>query len=610
MNHKKHEKQPWITAGIIKSLKTKSKMHKQNFNAKSPQQQTLLTDKYNRYRNMLTQIIRKAKTIYWNKVFTETKYDIKQTWKNINNILRKTRNKHNFPNSFSHDGKILTNHNDIANAFNKYYINIGPSTASSIPQTTTNLSSLPIIPQASSFFMTPTTDEEIIRIIKQLKPKTSCGFDNINSKIIKLSNMTIALPLAHIINLSLSHGIVPNQMKLAKVIPIYKDKETNLIKNYRPISLLPSFSKILEKVVYKRLYNYFQEYNLLYSSQYGFRKNFSTELAILEFQNSIIKYIQNKKHCLGLFLDLSKAFDSLQHDILLNKMKHYGIRGVALDWFNSYISNRIQYVSYQNVNSINGNIMCGVPQGSVLGPLLFLIYTNDLPNISNHGKFVLFADDTNVIYTSSNIDQFENSINDDLQKIGDWFNSNKLSVNVGKTKYIMFGPKPYTQIPKLRLQLNNISIEQTDNIKFLGIIIQHNLSWEAHITNKCNKISQINAILSRLKNILPLNILETIYRSLIEPHLTYGVIAWGNATNKSLRRMKILQKRSVRQITKSKYNSHTDPIFIKLKILKFDDIIQLFCCKFYYKKVKGLLPSFHIKQLLTHEECNQNTRTT
>ena len=610
LKHKKHKKQPWITLGILKSIQTKSKLFKQKIRTQNEQQQTIAINKYNRYRNILNRVIKAAKRLYWDTVFTESKNDVKLTWKYINTILQRTQNKVNFPDSFRHNGNILTENKHIANAFNMHYINVGPTIANEIPNTTIDIDTMSNINNPHSFFLIPTTPEEIEKVINKLKPKTSCGFDEINSKIIKKSSMVIAIPLAHIINLSLEKGIVPDQMKIAKVIPIYKSKESDQMKNYRPISLLPSFSKILEKIVYNRLYTYLQEKQLLYKSQYGFRKNLSTELATLEFQNIIINYMQSKKQCLGLFLDLSKAFDSLQHNILLAKMQKYGIRGLALNWFESYLSGRRQYTNYKGINSEYETIVCGVPQGSVIGPLLFLIYTNDLPNISNNAKFVLFADDTNIIIEDNSIESLENKVNDILIKVGIWFNVNKLSINISKTKFILFTRKPYTQVNQIEIKLNNILIEQTDHIKFLGVTIQHNFSWEIHIRNIGNKVSQVNSNLSRLKNILPRITLETIYRSLVEPYLMYGTVAWGNAPNKYLNRLKVLQKRSIRHIAKTKYNSHTDPIFRTKRILKFEDIVKLNCCKLYHRKIHATVPQYHISQLLTHEQSVQSHMTT
>ena len=601
-NKSKHKKQPWMTTGILKSIQTKSKLYKQKANTR--QNQNLINEKYNNYRNLLNKIIRAAKNSYWHKSFSESKNDMKQTWQNINNILQKTRNKRNFPNMFKDGDQSYSIPKDISNAFNNYYVNLGPNLANKIPQTSQAECSMPTINHPGSFFFTPTIPQEIIDIIKKLKPKTSCGCDEINSKLIKNSSLVIAQPLSHVINLSLSHGIVPNQMKIAKVLPIFKGKENNIFKNYRPISLLPSFSKILEKVVYKRLYSYFQHHELFYKAQYGFRKNFSTELALLDFKNKIIQQIHKKKQNLGIFLDLSKAFDTLQHDILLNKIKHYGIRGIPYNWFKSYLSDRRQYVNFQNYNSEERNIGCGVPQGSILGPLLFLIYMNDLHNISNDGTFILFADDTNIIYTENNLNTLETKANNDLKKVGNWFNVNKLSINTEKTKFILFQTKAREQPSTISLVLNNMQIKQTFDIKFLGITVQWNFSWDIHLNKIANKVSQINSVLSRIKKTLPKNILEIIYKSLIEPHLNYGIMTWGCALKSHMKRLNILQKRSARLIDNSKYNSHTDPIFKTKNILKLEDLFKLNCCKFYYKKLKGSLPSYHTEQLYTLAETN------
>jgi hypothetical protein len=225
----------------------------------------------------------------------------------------------------------------IANAFNDYYIDIGPSLANNISTDHIPIqNSMPGLNLRNSLFLTPANELEISTIINKLKSKTSTGLDEISCKLIKQSDYVIVPALTYIINISMETGIVPNHMKMAKVIPVYKNKEINEIKNYRPISLLPAFSKILEKVVYKRLYQYFNNNGLFFNSQYGFRQGHSTELTINEFQDIIIKNIKNKLYSVGIFLDLSKAFNTLQHEILVNKLQHYGVRGIALKWFLNY----------------------------------------------------------------------------------------------------------------------------------------------------------------------------------------------------------------------------------------------------------------------------------
>lgn len=216
-------------------------------------------------------------------------------------------------------------------------------------------------------------------------------------------------------------------MKLAEVIPIFKAKDKESLNNYRPISLLPTFSKVLEKIVHKRLYSYLLTQSIFYESQYGFRSKHSTNHAVHELIDNVITSMDNKNSTLGIFLDLSKAFDTIDHKILLNKLEWYGVRGVALDWFRSYLSNRKRYVHYAQHKSNIYNIPCGVPQGSVLGPLLFIIYTNDLPNCLINSKAILFADDTTIYISSNNMTDLYIKSNYELECLTEWFRSNKLS---------------------------------------------------------------------------------------------------------------------------------------------------------------------------------------
>ena len=287
-----------------------------------------------------------------------------------------------------------------------------------------------------SLFLNPTDENEISNIIKLLKPKTSCGHDGISPKVLKKLYTGIISPVVHIINLSLSTGTIPMAMKLAKVVPIFKNSGSNeIMKNYRPVSLLPVLSKVLERIIYNRLFEDLVKHKILHTSQYGFQPNLSTELAILELQERLINTLNNKECCVGVFMDLSKAFDTLDHDILLNKLEHYGIRGIAHDLFRDYLTGRSQYVSIDGVNSIQLPITCGVPQGSILGPLLFLIYINDLATVSKNAITVLFADDTNTIYKSHSYQNLKHIVTEDLQNLSDWFKANKLALNETKAKF-------------------------------------------------------------------------------------------------------------------------------------------------------------------------------
>ena len=279
-----------------------------------------------------------------------------------------------------------------------FFTNIGPtlSNAIEVPPNKSYKDFLKDRIYATFHFETVTIDE-VKKIISKLKPKGSSGQDGISSALLKDINFTTVNIITLIINQSISTGIFPDKLKVAKIVPIFKKDNPHLTGNYRPISLLPVISKVFEKVVFSQLYSYFDQNGLLYKSQYGFRKGHSCEFAAMEVTDKIFQSLDKKKLPIALFLDFSKAFDTINHSILLNKLKHYGINGTALKWFSSYLTNRKQFVLYKGKMSKETTITTGVPQGSILGPLLFIIYINDIAKITNKFKFTIYADDTTLI---------------------------------------------------------------------------------------------------------------------------------------------------------------------------------------------------------------------
>ena len=361
--------------------------------------------------------------------------------------------------------------------------------------------------------------------VKNFKNGKSSGYDDISPSIVKSAIVFITKPLAYIFNLSISTGIFPDALKVAKVVPVFKKDDPHVFSNYRPISLLPCFSKILERLIYNRLDHFLTRFNILHDNQYGFRKNHSTDLALLDICNNISSSLNLNHHTIGIFLDLSKAFDTIDHGILLAKLHHYGIRGVALDLLSSYLSSRLQFTSFDSNLSGRLPVSCGVPQGSILGPLLFLLYVNDIPYSSTRFSFVLFADDTNIFLSHPNLNTLTNIFNTELIKVSNWFKANKLSLNVSKTNYIHFTKKKHNT-PVTRISIDNTPILPVDQTKFLGVIIDQNLTWKHHVTKTSNQVSKNIGILRRLRNTLPKHVLFTLYNTLILPYISYSNIAW------------------------------------------------------------------------------------
>jgi exonuclease III len=610
-NKYKHRKEPWITKGILVSMKTKEKLYIIMIKSRKSPTFKYNEQAYKTYNSIYNKCLRMAKNIHWKATFHETKNDSKKTWENIDILLNRNKAKASPPAVFSDHSRTYTTHTEIAQGFNNYFTKIGPSLAANIPHTQKSADQLlPPFSIPNSLFFTPTTPNEIFNILNSMKAKTSCGHDGLSPKLVKQCSANILTPLTHIVNLSMSTGHFPQEMKIAKVVAIYKKDNPASLENYRPISLLPTFSKILERTVYNRLYSFLQYNNILTPSQYGFRKKLSTEYAILELHDRIVQCIANREWCIGIFLDLSKAFDTLDHRILISKLKHIGIRGIALNWFHSYLSNRKQFTSFQNSHSQSNNLECGVPQGSILGPLLFLIYINDITHNLKYSKAILFADDTNLLINEHNFSKLIENVNQELSVIKTWFDSNKLSLNIAKTTYIIFH-LPQKKIPSsiIDIKIGQTNIKQTSHAKFLGVHIDENLNWKKHITTKANQVLKTSAILARLKHSIPTDTLRTIYNALILPQISYAIIAWGNIKNREMTRLKTLQKRAIRTITKAKYNSHTSPLFKKTKSLRLEDIYRLECTKFFIKSRNGVLPSYFSNQFITNSQIhNYNTR--
>ena len=484
----------------------------------------------------------------------------------------------------------------ISDEFNDFFVNIGPQLASTIKTDGKQYYDYLKTPMTSCMFLKPIVEEEVIKIIYKFNQNKSAGHDDIGNFIVKRIAKEISVPLTLIFNTSISTGIVPDELKIAKVIPIYKKDSPEVFSNYRPVSVLPCFSKILERLVFNRCMNYLDTHDILNKKQFGFRCNHSTYMAILELVDKISMAVENNETTAGIFLDLSKAFDTIDHNILLYKLEYYGFRGKVLKWFTDYLYNRKQYVLYNSYKSEYKNILCGVPQGSILGPLLFILYVNDITNTSNVLEFVLFADDTTITYSHSDIISKFDMINSELQEVTNWFKANKLSVNASKTNYMLLGTnhKLSRLDENASIILDNTHLKRVNDTKFLGVTIDENLNWTNHIETISKNISRGVGIINKLKHFVPEGVLYSLYCTLILPYINYGIIAWGSSNKSNLDRILKLQKKSVRIIFNSHYLSHSAPLFKKYNLLNVYDIYLLEVCTFMYKEFNNKLPDiFH-----------------
>ena len=574
---------PWFTSGLQTSSHTLSKLYRKSLGKDKTHINFI---KYKSYRNIYNQLKRYAKQHYYEEQLTKYKDNIKMTWKTINGIIGKHNNAKSIPDHFPHKSET-----ELANEFCTYFQAIGPTLANEIPTGKKSFSEYMANPNNKNLFITPTDKYEILKLISSLKNTKSSGQENINSLMLKKIKESVAYPIANLINNSISSGSVPHALKIAKVIPIYKSGDHSDFGNYRPISILPVISKLYEKVMYKRLYSFLTTNNILNKSQYGFRSKHSTIHAVTELIENILDGYENKESTLSVFVDLSKAFDTINHDILLNKLCHYGVRGQALEWFKSYLLNRKQYVSLgAEYKSQILPIECGVPQGSILGPLLFIIYTNDIPSCLKQSHPILFADDTNISLKGQNAVLLYQTMNAELEILGDWYKANKLSLNVKKTNYVFFPCNKLHAEYICDIIINNAIINQKQYVTFLGILMDAALSWDNHISKLATKLTSALYALRSAKNYLTEKALKTIYYALFQSHIDYGLILWGTAAKKHINRIWILQKKAIRILTKATYNAHTNPLFHKLRILKLWDIYKVQQAKFMHKMYRKALP--------------------
>ena len=544
-------------------------------------------------------LCRKSRISYYRDRFEYFSKDIKKTWGVINEVLGREKNRESLPDYFISKGHILSGSFDIAQGFNNFFSNIGPELASQIPLSGKNFSDYLSEEVKENFIFANITEEIILDNLKKIKTKNSAGPDNISSRLLKEIIGVLLKPLVHVFNLSFKSGYIPPELKTAQIIPIFKNgsEDKHSFNNYRPISLLSNFGKLLEKIAASQMIKYLNKFNILYIHQYGFRKGHSTMHPVIHFLDKIYKSLNknNPDYNLSIFIDLKKAFDTCDFNILLKKLSHYGFRGISNSWFENYLKNRFQYTYVNGVKSNLNTLYTGVPQGSVLGPLLFLILINDLANISQNLFSLLFADDTTFQISSNKLKDLFKLANLELEKASDWFKANKLTLNVSKTKYILFRKKnQQVDFSNLELKINGQTIERIgegctqSSFKFVGIHLDEFLSWEPHLKHVRGKLSSANFALSRVKNLFPTTIKKTIYNSIFKSHLEYGLPCWGGVKSSKLNPIHILQKKSIRHITGKKSREHTNPLFKSLGMLKVPDLIeyQSSCFMFNYMNKK------------------------
>lgn len=450
-------------------------------------------------------------------------------------------------------------------------------------------------------FLSPISIFKVKSYIKKLDTNKSTKSDCPSIKLIKQSSDVIAPYLTLIFNKCILEGTFPNSLKHAEVVPIYKKGCKSQISNYRPISILSPFSKILERHLYDQIFQFLNTNSLLYKFQYGFRTNSSTNIALSQVCEDLAVRMDNGSIACSVFIDLAKAFDTVDHAILRDKLELYGVRGLPGKLIHDYLSDRTQITVVNGVKSSSERISCGVPQGSILGPLLFLVYMNDLSGCTSC-SVRLFADDACIVVDDKNQYKLETTINKELEKVNTWMKLNKLSINYNKTNYIVFTNKRLAS--SIDVKLEGHRLERVTETKYLGVILSEKLSWSKHINFLKSKLNKASYIISKLRHYVDIKTLQMVYYSLVNSHLSYCITTWGGAPSTMIEPLKVIQRKIIRLMTHSDFQAPTTPLFSQLNILKLEDVytlnLSLIFHKIHNNKIVGQHHLINIKDIHSH----------
>ena len=586
----KLEAKPWITPGILISIKRRDQLLNKYIKAPEGEHKNELHKQYKILRNKIVALLRLSKNQHYRSYFRSNSTDIKKTWKGIKSIINLRTASNNLPTTMLIKNANESDPTKLAEGFNSHYATVAKKLQDNIYSNNTDFKKYLSNRVDSNFLFRSADTEEILRIISSFVNSKASGPNSIPTEVLKLLAPILCFPLKEIINISFATGIYPDKLKLAEIIPIYKNKgDPHLVVNYRPISLLSNLNKIFEKLVHERLYSFLELHDCIFELQFGFRTKHSTNHALMSLTEMIRNALDNSKFACGIFVDFQKAFDTVDHNILLEKLEHYGVRGLANNWFKSYLSNRQQYVSVNGFHSNTLPMEYGVPQGSVLGPLLFLIYINDLHNAIRHSVVHHFADDTNLLYVSENLKTIQNKINQDLKSLCTWLRANKISLNASKTELIIFRDPRKKMKMDLKIKIDGKKLVPCSSVKYLGVYIDCHLNWNTHRTELSTKLSRAIGMLSKIRYYVDKDTLRMVYHGIFSSLLIYGSQIWGQH-NAITKKLQILQNKALRIMHFQPPRTSATPLFKISNILKINDHINLQNFLIAYSSLKGLLP--------------------
>ena len=576
ISHKNKKESSWIT----NKVKNETVKRDQLFKIWTLQPNDSNRERYVKQRNRVTKVIRNAKRDHNEKVLGENP-NAKTLFGTLKSAQKRNENQPaNLPS---------------AQVLNEYFTGIGPSLSAKIKSP--NLLDK-VERNINSMVISPTNADEISKLITKMKSKNSTGNDEISNKILKLCSPIIDPYLAEAINYAIENRHFPDCLKIAKVIPVFKKGQTDDPSNYRPISLLSPISKVFERVLCKQMTLFYKKNGLFSPNQFGFRSKMSCSSAIMQ----VTEYIREKMHSQTnghvCFIDLQKAFDTLDHQILIQKLEKYGYRGPISEIMKSYLSDRRQYVITKKTSSNEKSIKTGVPQGSVLGPFLFLIYINDLPQYCEKSNLTLFADDTSVYNISRNA---TNDLSEDILQLRKWFAANKLTVNVSKCELITFGSK---SVPKLEKAFGE-EIPNRKSAKYLGIHLDKNLTFREHANYLTKKLNKFCGLIYKIRHMYQRKFLLQFYHAYVTSVIKYGLLNYGSTRKTHLENIYKVQRRIIRAIFFKKPQNSLCEILTKYTIF---NIYELYIIEVVIEVFKQLKSNSPCAYLSTNINYDYNTR--
>ncbi|MBN1252535.1 MAG: reverse transcriptase family protein, partial [Bacteroidales bacterium] len=608
------EKKPWIDRELKIELKKRKELY--NLKKNNPHNLALKTE-FNRQKNKVgAKIIQNRKEFFDNK-FRNSVNDPKKFWSNINSLLyNKNSEKRETFELKNVSGQIL-NEKQTADTFNEHFITLPLKTINGeygdIDTIETKLTSNYSI--INSMFLSDVDEEEIYEVTMKLKNSFSTGIDNINTRIIKECAVGLSKILPNFINKSFETGVFPDCLKIAKVIPIFKKSGSkNDPVNFRPISLLNIISKIQESCMYNRLYSYLDSIKFFNSKQFGFLKSSNTTSACISYIDKIQRALNENKLVGTLFLDVAKAFDCVDRNILIEKLQQLGIRNNVLKLFESYITNRKQAVQIHDTLSELKETQFGVAQGSKLGPLLFLIYINDIFKIKLNGSLQLYADDSSITFIADNAVEMHKMIMEDIIKISDWFKNNLLVLNGDKSKLLFFNSTrlEFQNLPDI--YINSSKISTVDEIKYLGLIVDSKLNWNAHINSLVKKLSPYVGVFKKISFVCGTEVKKMLYYAYFYSNIIYLLTIWSGTKKENINRIKILQNKCIRNLFFNQYkvgNITTNDLYKSNSILEFEKVVDLEMNVNFYKILNKKLKcdvSFEPNSNLHNHKTRQSSK--